>query len=145
MVSIIYCEIIQEWRKLDKGILQNVFPPKDVIPSWTDVNQAQQEREQKINTAESEKNKVIPKAEGDALRVVEEANGYAEERVNMAQGEADAFKKVFASYKMAPEVTRKRIFLETMGKILASGPKKIVMDEKAKGLLPLLNINPEGK
>ena len=131
--------------KLDKVILQNVFPPKDVIPSWTDVNQAQQEREQKINTAESEKNKVIPKAEGDALRVVEEANGYAEERVNMAQGEADAFKKVFASYQKAPEVTRKRIFLETMGKILASGPKKIVMDEEAKGLLPLLNINPEGK
>ena len=78
--------------KLDKVILQNVFPPKDVIPSWTDVNQAQQEREQKINTAESE-NKVIPKAEGDALRVVEEANGYAEERVNMAQGEADAFQE----------------------------------------------------
>ena len=131
--------------KLDKVILQNVFPPKEVIPSWTDVNQAQQEREQKINTAESEKNKVIPKAEGDALRIVEEANGYAEERVNMAQGEADAFKKVFASYQQAPEVTRKRIFLETMGKILASGPQKIVMDEEAKGLLPLLNINPKGK
>ena len=72
-------------------------------------------------------------------------SGYAEERVNMAQGEADAFKKVFASYQQAPEVTRKRIFLETMGKILASGPQKIVMDEEAKGLLPLLNINPEGK
>jgi len=140
--------MVKQYRlgiKLDKVILQNVFPPKQVIPSWTDVNQAQQEREQKINTAESEKNKVIPMAKGDALRVVEEANGYAEERVNMAQGEADAFKKVFASYLKAPEVTRKRIFLETMGKILATGPKKIVMDEEAQGLLPLLNLNPESK
>ena len=130
---------------IDQVQLKNVNPPEPVQNSFNEVNQAQQEREQRINTAESEKNKVIPKAEGDALRVVEEANGYAEERVNMAQGEADAFKKVFASYQLAPEVTRKRIFLETMGKILASGPKKIVMDEEAKGLLPLLNINPEGK
>ena len=97
----------------------------------------------KINTAESEKNKVIPKAEGDALRVVEEANGYAEERVNMAQGEADAFKGL-ASYQQAPEVTRKRIFLETMGKILPVAPKNC-HGRGGQGLLPLLNINPEGK
>jgi membrane protease subunit HflK len=131
--------------KLDKVILQNVNPPKEVNESWEDVNQAQQERAQKINTAQAAFNKVIPKSRGDALRIIEEANGYAVERVNKAEGDADLFKKVFTAYQKAPEVTRKRIYLETMSKILATGPKKIVMDDEAKGLLPLLNLNPESK
>ncbi len=136
--------------KLDKVILQNVNPPKEVNASWNDVNQAQQERAQKINTAQAEYNRVVPRAHGEALSTIEVANGYAVERVNNAEGDADLFKKVFAAYKQAPEVTRKRIYLETMEKILAVstnavGPKKIIMDEEAKGLLPLLNLNPEGK
>tara|TARA_B100001123_G_scaffold105498_1_gene122544 strand:+ start:225 stop:1241 length:1017 start_codon:yes stop_codon:yes gene_type:complete len=144
--------------KVDSVILQNVNPPESVKASWNDVNQAQQERAQKINTAQAQLNKIIPKARGDAERVIEEANGYAVERVNQAQGDADLFKKVFNAYQKAPDVTRKRIYLETIGKVLATGgsgdqeqsekgggPRKIIMDEDAKGLLPLLNLNQENK
>lgn len=131
--------------KLEEVILQDVNPPQSVRAAWDDVNQAQQERSSKINTAQAQFNKVIPKAKGDAARIIEEANGYAVERVNKAQGDADLFKQVFAAYKQAPEVTRKRIYLETIGKVFLDGPKKIVMDEEAKGLLPLLNLNTEDK
>ena len=135
--------------KLEEVILQDVNPPESVKASWNDVNQAQQERSQKINTAQAEFNKVIPKAKGDAARVIEEATGYAVERVNNAQGDADLFKQVFTAYKLAPEVTRKRIYLETIGKVFNTatntGPNKIIIDEEAKGLLPLLNLNTGGK
>ena len=135
--------------KLEEVILQDVNPPESVKASWQDVNQAQQERSQKINTAQAEFNKVIPKAKGDAARVIEESKGYAVERVNNAQGDADLFKQVFAAYKLAPEVTRKRIYLETIGKVFNTatntGPNKIIIDEEAKGLLPLLNLNTGGK
>ena len=136
--------------KLEEVILQDVNPPESVKASWNDVNQAQQERSQKINTAQAQFNKVIPKAKGDAARVIEEAKGYAVERVNNAQGDADLFKQVYTAYKQAPEVTRKRIYLETIGKVFntgpeTTGPKKIILDEEAKGLLPLLNLNTGGK
>ena len=135
--------------KLEEVILQDVNPPESVKASWNDVNQAQQERSQKINKAQAEFNKVIPKAKGDAARIIEEAKGYAVERVNNAQGDADLFKQVFTAYELAPEVTRKRIYLETIGKVFNTatntGPKKIIIDEEAKGLLPLLNLNTGGK
>ena len=149
---------------LKKVILQNVNPPQAVNESWDDVNQAQQEKQQTINTAKAALNKVIPKARGDATRIVEEAKGYAVERVNQADGDANLFKQVFAAYQKAPEVTRKRIYLETVGKVFATGglgsqtggpdgqaqtgkgsPRKIIIDEDAKGLLPLLNLNQEAK
>ena len=75
----------------------------------------------------------------------EEAEGYAVQRVNEAQGDADLFKQVFSAYQKAPEVTRTRIYLETLNEVLATGPRKIIMDTEAKGLLPLLNLNKEGK
>ena len=135
--------------KLEEVILQDVNPPESVKASWNDVNQAQQERSQKINKAQAEFNKVIPKARGDAARIIEESKGYAVERVNNAQGDADLFKQVFTAYELAPEVTRKRIYLETIGKVFNTatntGPKKIIIDEEAKGLLPLLNLNTGGK
>ena len=152
-------------------ILKDVYPPESVKQSWDDVNRAQQEKSSMINRAEAEKNTVIPKARGEAMRTIEDAKGYAIERVNNAQGDADLFKKVFSAYQKAPEVTRKRIYLETIGKVLATqkrddgeggfvvdefgvkyyrteekqGPRKIIMDEDAKGLLPLLNLNQEAK
>ena len=112
-----------------------------------------------INKAEAEKNMIIPKAKGEAERTIEDAMGYAIERENNAQGAADLFKQVFSAYQKAPEVTRKRIYLETIGKVLATqqrddgnggfvveqGPRKIIMDEDSKGLLPLLNLNQEAK
>ena len=145
--------------KLTQVILKDVNPPESVKESWNDVNRAQQEKSSMINKAEAEKNTVIPKAKGEAERTIEDAKGYAIERVNNAQGDADLFKQVFSAYEKAPEVTRKRIYLETIGKVLSTqkrddgngglvveqGPRKIIMDEDAKGLLPLLNLNQEAK
>ena len=146
--------------KLDKVILQDVNPPEAVKESWNDVNEAQQERSSMINMAQAEYNKIIPKSRGEAERTIEEAKGYAVARVNNAQGDADLFKQVFSAYQKAPEVTRKRIYLETLGKVFATGdpddpggqgqagkgaPRKIIMDEDAKGLIPLLNLNQEAK
>lgn len=145
--------------KLTQVILKDVNPPEAVKQSWNDVNQAQQEKSSMINKAEAEKNTVIPKAKGEAERTIEDAKGYAIERENNAQGDADLFKQVFSAYQKAPEVTRKRIYLETIGKVLATqqrddgkggfvveqGPRKIIMDEDAKGMLPLLNLNQGAK
>ena len=145
--------------KLDKVILQDVNPPEAVKESWNDVNEAQQERSSMINKAQADYNKIIPKSSGEAEKTIEEAKGYAVERVNRAQGDADLFKQVFSAYQKAPEVTRKRIYLETIGKVLATqqrddgkggvvveqGPRKVIMDQDAKGLLPLLNLNQEAK
>ena len=145
--------------RLTQVILKDVNPPESVKESWSDVNRAQQEKSSMINKAEAEKNTVIPKAKGEAERTIEDAKGYAIERVNNAQGDADLFKQVFSAYEKAPEVTRKRIYLETIGKVLSTqqrddgnggfvveqGPRKIIMDEDAKGLLPLLNLNQEAK
>ena len=144
---------------LTQVILKDVNPPESVKQSWNDVNQAQQEKSSMINKAEAVKNTVIPKAKGEAERTIEDAKGYAIERENNAQGDADLFKQVFSAYQKAPEVTRKRIYLETIGKVLASqqrddgnggfvleqGPRKIIMDQDSKGLLPLLNLNQEAK
>jgi modulator of FtsH protease HflK len=130
---------------LDKVILQDVNPPEAVKASWNDVNEAQQEYSATINTAQSKYNQVVPKADGEAERTVEEAEGYAVQRVNEAQGDADLFMQVFSAYKKAPEVTRTRIYLETLNEVLATGPRKIIMDTEAKGLLPMLNLNKEGK
>ena len=131
--------------KLDKVILQDVNPPESVKSSWNDVNEAQQEYSATINTAQAKYNQVVPKADGEAERTVEEAEGYAVQRVNEAQGDADLFKQVFSAYQKAPEVTRTRIYLETLNEVLATGPRKIIMDTEAKGLLPLLNLNEEAK
>jgi membrane protease subunit HflK len=131
--------------KLDKVILQDVNPPELVKASWNDVNEAQQEYSATINTAQAKYNNVVPKADGEAERTVEEAEGYAVQRVNEAQGDADLFKQVFSAYQKAPEVTRTRIYLETLNEVLATGPRKIIMDTEAKGLLPLLNLNEEAK
>jgi membrane protease subunit HflK len=130
---------------LDKVILQDVNPPEAVKASWNDVNEAQQEYSATINIAQAKYNQVVPKADGEAERTVEEAEGYAVQRVNEAQGDADLFRQVFSAYKKAPEVTRTRIYLETLNEVLATGPRKIIMDTEAKGLLPLLNLNEEGK
>ncbi|SVB07404.1 uncharacterized protein METZ01_LOCUS160258 [marine metagenome] len=145
--------------RLTQVILKDVNPPESVKQSWNDVNQAQQEKSSMINKAEAEKNMIIPKAKGEAERTIEDAKGYAIERENNAQGDADLFKQVFSAYQKAPEVTRKRIYLETIGKVLATqqrddgkggfvveqGPRKIIMDQDSKGLLPLLNLNQGAK
>ncbi|MCL5096148.1 MAG: FtsH protease activity modulator HflK [Candidatus Omnitrophica bacterium] len=130
---------------IDQVILQDVNPPESVKPAFNEVNQAQQEKEKLINQARQEYNQVIPKAKGDADRIIEEARGYAVERVNRAKGEADRFNSIFQEYTKAPEVTRQRIFLESMEAVLDQTGRKIVIDEGASGILPLLNLTPENQ
>ena len=125
---------------VDQIVLQNVNPPDPVKPSFNEVNQAEQERERSINEARGEYNRVIPKAGGEAAQVIEQARGYAIDRVNRAKGDAVLFEEVYAAYRRAPEVTRRRIFLETMESIYPAMERKILLDNSLEGVLPLLQL-----
>jgi membrane protease subunit HflK len=125
--------------------LRDVHPPRNVQASFNEVNQAQQEKEQMINVANGEYNKVVPRARGEADQKIRTAEGYALGRVNQAQGDADRFSALLAEYLKAPEVTRERMFLETMTEILPQFERKIIIDESANQLLPLLNLDTKAK
>jgi membrane protease subunit HflK len=120
--------------------LQNVNPPGPVQASFNEVNQAQQEKQQLINQASGEYNKVVPKAKGEAERKLSEAQGYATKRVNEARGDADRFTALFTEYTKAPEVMRQRLYLETMKDVMPQLERKIILDEKARNVLPLLQL-----
>jgi membrane protease subunit HflK len=137
------CDQYETGIKVDQVVLQDVNPPERVKPSFNEVNQAQQEKEKLINEAQTEFNQVIPKARGQARQKIEEAEGYALERVNIARGETVRFNSLFAEYRRAQEVTRKRIYLETLNKILPRVGKKLIVDENIKGLIPLLDLKKE--
>ena len=122
---------------IDTVQLQGVDPPEKVRASFNDVNQAEQERVRTSNEAWQEYNKTIPLAEGEAQKVKQQAEGYAIDRVNRATGESQRFLAVLAEYQKAPEVTRRRLWLETMGRVLPKLARKVVVDEDVKGLLPL--------
>ncbi|MDQ7918049.1 FtsH protease activity modulator HflK [Mesonia sp. MT50] len=126
--------------KIDQVVLQDVNPPDAVKAAFNAVNQAQQERATLINEAESEYNKVIPKAKGQALETIQKAEGYAAERINNAQGEVSRFNDLYTEYIKAPEVTRTRIYLETMNKVLPQLGNKIITDETGSNVLPLLQM-----
>lgn len=126
--------------KVEQVVLQDVNPPDPVKPSFNEVNAAQQEREKLINEAQTEYNRIIPRAEGQAQQTIATAEGYALDRVNRAQGEAERFLAVYSAYRRAPEVTRKRIYLETMSEVLPKVQNKIVLDSEMEGVLPLLDL-----
>jgi len=131
--------------KIDQVQLKNVNPPEKVQASFNEVNQAQQEKESAINIANGEYNKAIPKAKGEAEQKIRAAEGYAQKRINEAEGDVAAFNALLFEYLKAPEVTKLRIYLETMGEVLPLVRKKVIIDESVKGLLPLLNLgNGEG-
>lgn len=121
--------------------LKNVHPPLPVQASFNEVNQAQQEKEQQINLANGEYNKAVPRARGEAEQKISEAEGYALRRVNEARGDAERFTAVFTEYRKAPEVTRQRLYLETMQEVLPQFERKIILDDKATSVLPLLNLD----
>jgi modulator of FtsH protease HflK len=127
--------------KVDQVVLQDVNPPEQVKPAFNEVNEAQQEREKLINQAKSEYNKVIPKARGEADRTIEGAKGYALERINEAKGDASKFIAVFKEYSKATDVTLSRLYLETMNKVMQKVGKKLIVDEKAAGILPLFQLD----
>jgi len=127
--------------KIDQVQLKNVNPPQRVQASFNEVNQAQQEKERAINIANGEYNKEVPRARGEADRMISAADGYAMKRVNEAEGDVAAFEALLTEYTRAPAITRQRIYLETMSQILPNVGKTVILDEEAKGLLPLLNLN----
>jgi modulator of FtsH protease HflK len=117
-----------------------VDPPESVKPSFNEVNQAIQERERAINEAWAEYNQEIPRARGLAEQKIEASEGYAVDRVNRAKGDAGRFVALQEEYRKAPEVTRTRIYLETLSTVLPAAGKKLIFDEKAKGILPLFPL-----
>lgn len=134
------CDQYETGIKVEQIVLQNVNPPDAVKPSFNEVNQAQQEREKLINQARADYNQVIPRARGRAQQTLEQAQGFATDRVNRARGDAELFIQVHAAYQRAPEVTRRRMYLETMAEIYPKVKRKIILDEKLKGVLPLLPL-----
>jgi modulator of FtsH protease HflK len=127
--------------KVDQVQLKNVNPPDKVQASFNEVNQAQQERERAINIANGEYNKEVPRARGRAAQTIRAAEGYAKQRVNEAEGEVAAFNALLAEYSKAPEVTRRRLYLEAMADVLPKVKSKVIVSEEVKGLLPLLNVS----
>lgn len=126
---------------IDQVQLKNINPPKPVQDSFNEVNQAQQEKEKLINQARRDYNKIIPLAEGEKDQRILQADGYRLKRINEAKGDAARFNALFAEYLEAPEVTRRRIYLETMQDIMPSIGAKIVFADNAQGILPLLDLN----
>jgi modulator of FtsH protease HflK len=120
--------------------LGNVNPPTEVKDSFDEVNRAQQQREAAINAANGEYNRVIPEARGKAEQSISQAEGYATERVNRAEGDATRFTSLLTEYHKAPEVTQKRIYLETLSEILPAVPGKVIVDDKVPQFLPLMHL-----
>lgn len=136
-------EICNEYNigiKIEQVVLQDVNPPDPVKAAFNAVNEAQQEKETLINQAKSEYNKVIPKASGEAKATIQKAEGYAIERVNNAQGESVRFNDLYNQYIKAPEVTKKRIYLENMTTVLSKLGNVIVTDQNGANVLPLLQM-----
>ncbi len=126
---------------IDQVQLKNINPPAPVQASFNEVNQAQQEKEKLINEARRDYNKVIPLAEGEKDQRIREADGYRLKRINEAEGNAARFNALLTEYAKAPEVTRRRIYIETLQKVMPDVRSKIVVDESARAILPFLNLN----
>lgn len=124
--------------------LQDVNPPDVVKPAFNDVNQAKQEKERMINQAWESYNKTIPLAKGEAKKTIQNAEGYALDRVNRANGDAVNFISVWRAYNLSKDVTRRRLYLETLNEILPKIKKKYIIDETQKGVLPFLPLDKGG-
>lgn len=121
--------------------LQDVTPPDPVKASFNEVNEAEQERDRVINEAWEAYNKVIPKAEGEAQKTIRVAEGYALARVKKAEGDAAKFLATWNAYKEAKDVTRRRLYLETLQNVLPAAGKIYVIDPETKNILPFLNLS----
>jgi membrane protease subunit HflK len=139
-------EIQAAMDKYDNGIriitveLQDVVPPPLVQPAFNEVNEARQELERMINEATMQANQEIPRARGTANRIVSEAEGYAIERVNRSLGEAARFTAVLSEYRSVPEVTRSRLYLETLNEALPRIGSVLIVQDNQIPPLPLLNL-----
>jgi len=136
------CELYGLGIEVQQLVLQNVNPPDPVKPAFNEVNQAIQEKERAINEAWAEYNQAVPRAQGEAEQMIRTAEGYALERVNRAGGDANRFDSIYAEFRKAPDVTRRRLYLEAMGRLLPRMGRKVILDEQARGVLPLLQLGP---
>ena len=142
-MEIVLQEITTEYEmglKIDQVLVRDVTPPDPVKPSFNGVNEAEQQRETLINQARAEYNRVIPRAAGEAEQTIQQAEGYALSRVNMAEGEVARFNSLYEEYIKAPDITKRRIYLETMEDILPKLGQKIVTDEDGNSVIPLLQL-----
>jgi membrane protease subunit HflK len=135
------CDQYETGIHIEQIVLQDVTPPEPVKPSFNEVNQAQQERERLINEARAEYNRVVPRASGEALQTIQEAEGYAADRVNRAEGDANRFRALYEAYRRAPDVTRRRLYLETMLELLPNVRQKLIVDQGIENLLPLISLD----
>lgn len=126
---------------IDQVQLKNINPPKPVQESFNEVNQAQQEKEKLINEARRDYNKVIPLALGEKDQRIREADGYRLKRINEAEGDIARFDALLAQYIKSPEVTLRRIYIETMQQVLPQVHAKIIIDKTTNNILPLLNLD----
>jgi membrane protease subunit HflK len=124
--------------------LQNIVPPAGVQSAFEDVNKAIQDMNRLINEGKEAYNSQIPKASGEAEKAVQEAQGYAAERVNKAQGDVARFNSVYNEYRKAPEVTRKRLYLETVESLFAEEKGTNLVDKNLENFLPLKNLGTGG-
>lgn len=126
--------------------LKTTNVPEPVQPSFNEVNQAGQEKEQMIYKAKEEYNKAIPTARGEAEKILLSAEGYALDRINRAKGDTNRFLALWEEYKKAENVTRRRLYLEAIQEVLPKIKMKYIIDHEQKNLLPLLNLQrPEVK
>ena len=137
--------LYQTGLRVESVTLQDVNPPDAVKPAFNSVNESKQEKEKLINEARRDRNTTVPKATGLAKQQVTEAEGYALKRVNQAQGDADRFISILNAYKNAKEVTRQRLYLESMGEVLPTVEEVYVIDGKSNSPLPILQLGRGGK
>jgi membrane protease subunit HflK len=123
--------------------LQKVDPPPEVVESFRDVQRATTDADTARNDAQSYANDVVPRARGDAAAIMAQANGAKSAAIATSQGESQRFLSVYAAYVQAKDVTLKRLYIETMQEILKNSPS-IIVDDKLRGLVPLLQLNGAG-
>ncbi len=122
--------------------LLKVDPPKEVIADFRDVESAKADRETEVNKATAYSNRIVEEAKGSAEKIIEAAKGYKEQSIAQAEGEASRFDQIYAEYKLAPEVTRKRMYLETMEEVFSKTSKVILGGGKNNGgVVPYLSLN----
>ena len=122
--------------------LQDVSPPKEVIGAFKDVASAKEDKNRMVNQAEGYRNDIIPKARGEAEAMIRDAEGFRESRIKRSEGDAAKFTTILKEYRKAKSITQKRLYLETMERVLPGIEKIIVPDKDSGNMLNLLNLNP---
>ena len=125
--------------EIESVVLQKSDPPAEVIDAFNDVQRARQDQDRKRNEAEAYANSIVPSARGQAEQMIRIAEAYKERLINEAIGEASRFQSVLESYKANPEVTRKRMYIETVSDVL-QGADKIILDSDGNGVVPILPL-----